>query len=54
MANFLVGLLIYLFPKETVAKILLVLLGKVAEWTSNTIDDKLVATIAASLEDKHE
>lgn len=54
MANFLVGLLIYLFPKETVAKVLIVLLRKVASWTTNTLDDNVVEAIARGLEDKHE
>lgn len=54
MANFLVGLLVYLFPKEVVAKMLVILLVKIATLTPNQVDDALVASVAKALEGKNE
>ena len=54
MAQFLVGLLVYLFPKEVVAKMLVILLVKIATLTPTQVDDALVASIAKALEAKDE
>jgi hypothetical protein len=53
MPAFLVALIIYLFPKEVVAKMILVLfrrLAKSTEWT--TIDDDLVAILERHLKEE--
>lgn len=42
MVRFLAGLLFYLFPVEVVAKLLVVLLRKIASLTPTDLDDKLV------------
>lgn len=42
MVRFLAGLLFYLFPIEVVAKLLVVLLRKIASLTPTDLDDKLV------------
>ena len=45
MAKFLAGLLVYIFPKEVVAKILVRLLRKGASLTKTKVDDELVDVI---------
>lgn len=47
--QFIAGLLISVFSKEVVAKLLVVLLKRVATLTPNTIDDELVQTLEERL-----
>lgn len=49
MAKFLIGLLVYLFPVQVVAKMLVVLLRGLADLTPTKVDDKLVALLEKNL-----
>lgn len=42
----LVSFLVYLLPMDVIARMLIVLLRKIAKWTKNTTDDELVAVLA--------
>lgn len=49
MANFLTGLLLYLFPKEVIAKVVVLLLREAAHLTPTKFDDELVEILQKNL-----
>ena len=50
IARFVVGLLAYMFPYEVLAKIIVLLLERLAEATTfTTVDDKVVSVMKAHL-----
>ena len=49
MGPIVLSFLVYLFPKQVVAQVVVNVLGKLAQRTENTIDDEIVKIVSDGL-----